>query len=701
MEEEQKYNHPEPLKDLIRIGLKNDPISIKRIIRGKLTKEFVVHVFGVNAIGLVDSTGTILWPDEWVPKCLPTPQLYTILEKPAREHEEDAATDLYYEGQTALCLLNVPLLVDEHDLRAWLKAGIRAEDDVLMRAKAAVEDTKKSIKQLNLRKENIPFMTANEQQNPGQNIGKHRQNLMQMIDLELNIMTQKLKQAEAHYVQVNGEIRREYVSVERSDYLSTKHHNTWFAMFEGQSADLLSTIALEKEDWDMVRLSRSSYKFPRPYAVQGGLPDDRLAHEINMRGVLISRRRHGQGARVVKTHMGRELYFGNWVAGDKHGEGILLSKNGKYEGQFVHDVPQTKENEDSTFAFWNGDRYKGEFRTPGRTPSLLMPNKYQKGTFEGKGRIDFGDGSAYEGEFRNGKINGEGTFVCVNGKMEEGNFIDGRLHGGRGKRINIVGDVEEGNFYNGRLRDDGEVKKQTGEEFVGQFKFGRLHGVSKECTLLEGHKYLGEWKYGFRHGTGNLTFGPWRYEGQFLCGHPRSRGSVLRLSNYSASVTTTGRSKSKFPYLYFLAEEERKNLYKYLRFASTRYSKERKNEKEIEKKNLLWYKRKLKEANSALRDLRSSRREEEQRVMDEIAMYEDEEEVEPFEYEGEENDIELLQHRKNMVRRRQSLEMLDKVNKDDFAAHASLLSTVGRHLSPLERTQFRRKSALVVANLVK
>ena len=43
---------------------------------------------------------------------------------------------------------------------------------------------------------------------------------------------------------------------------------------------------------------------------------------------------------------------------------------------------------------------------------------------EGSGRMDWADGSWYEGEFRNGRMNGHGIFCDSEGRTYEGTFED-------------------------------------------------------------------------------------------------------------------------------------------------------------------------------------------------------------------------------------------------------------------------------------
>lgn len=62
--------------------------------------------------------------------------------------------------------------------------------------------------------------------------------------------------------------------------------------------------------------------------------------------------------------------------------------------------------------------------------------------------ITYADGSRYEGEFKDNKINGEGTYTTADGKYE-GKFKDG-MYNGKGTYIYSDGSKYEGEFKDGR-----------------------------------------------------------------------------------------------------------------------------------------------------------------------------------------------------------------------------------------------------------
>ena len=65
------------------------------------------------------------------------------------------------------------------------------------------------------------------------------------------------------------------------------------------------------------------------------------------------------------------------------------------------------------------------------------------------GIIDFASGSRYEGDLREGKMDGRGTFYYVNGDTYAGQFSDGQMHG-IGELSFSNGDRYEGAFVSGK-----------------------------------------------------------------------------------------------------------------------------------------------------------------------------------------------------------------------------------------------------------
>jgi hypothetical protein len=108
----------------------------------------------------------------------------------------------------------------------------------------------------------------------------------------------------------------------------------------------------------------------------------------------------------------------------------------------------------------------------------------------------------YEGEYRDGKMNGHGIYTWPDGRRFEGEYRD--------------------NLRNGR----GDFKYADGSRYDGEFRAGLWNGHGVYISLDE--RYEGEFQDGRRHGRGVLVYVGNRYEGEFRIGKPNGRGVFLR-----------------------------------------------------------------------------------------------------------------------------------------------------------------------------
>ena len=81
------------------------------------------------------------------------------------------------------------------------------------------------------------------------------------------------------------------------------------------------------------------------------------------------------------------------------------------------------------------------------------------------GKINIGENFSYEGEFKNGQINGKGTFIWHKSDVYNkyvGEFKDDKLHG-KGTLTWVNGDISTGNFMEGEQEGFGKKIFKSGD----------------------------------------------------------------------------------------------------------------------------------------------------------------------------------------------------------------------------------------------
>lgn len=114
----------------------------------------------------------------------------------------------------------------------------------------------------------------------------------------------------------------------------------------------------------------------------------------------------------------RDRYEGNFVKGDKHGNGRCFYWDGQYyDGQWTKNKPHGE----GTWVYADGRKYVGE---------------WNMGIKEGQGKFIWPDGRIYEGQYVGGLKNGHGNFKIPDPedraalKCEyDGNWMEGKQHG--------------------------------------------------------------------------------------------------------------------------------------------------------------------------------------------------------------------------------------------------------------------------------
>ncbi len=128
------------------------------------------------------------------------------------------------------------------------------------------------------------------------------------------------------------------------------------------------------------------------------------------------------------------------------------------------------------------------------TPSKEAPSNFYRGSLA--------NGAYYEGEIRNGKLDGFGTWM-KDGWKYVGQIRAG-LWDGQGTMTWPEGHRYVGEWKNGKRHGEGTFTYADGQKYVGEWKNDKRHGQGTN-TNPDGSRYVGQWKSGKHHGYGTLT----------------------------------------------------------------------------------------------------------------------------------------------------------------------------------------------------
>jgi TonB family protein len=156
-----------------------------------------------------------------------------------------------------------------------------------------------------------------------------------------------------------------------------------------------------------------------------------------------------------------------------------------------------KEDQSRNVNLHNNDDIKIVFPSPSNPKKI----QFEDGTYVGDlkngipngiGTLTYPEGMKWEGEWKNGKLNGKGMFSSIHTKIDmtmyySGDFKDNEYHGKGIEKI-IIGRIVT--YYSGDYKD-GMLNGNGTQEIVSD--------------VLAGNKYVGEWQDGNKHGQGIET----------------------------------------------------------------------------------------------------------------------------------------------------------------------------------------------------
>lgn len=284
---------------------------------------------------------------------------------------------------------------------------------------------------------------------------------------------------------------------------------------------------------------------------------------------------HGQG--TLKYNDGT-YYDGLFKNGLYHGQGTLVYSDGlSYQGEFSEGALSGKFitlSPDENLNY-QGELLNGVMHGQGTLTAddYVYAGSFNKGNFQGQGKITYDNGVVYEGEFSNNLFQGQGVFLDDDGSRYEGQFKDNRYHGlgkivyqneaiyegyfeagkytGEGRYS--LGDAwykgaytdnelngpahyldSEGNRYKGETSSweangEGELIEADGTVLKGTFVYGSLVGDG-EKTSPDGVHYKGGFQYNEYDGAGTLTLADGSvYKGEFSYGRYHGQGMLTSI----------------------------------------------------------------------------------------------------------------------------------------------------------------------------
>ena len=115
---------------------------------------------------------------------------------------------------------------------------------------------------------------------------------------------------------------------------------------------------------------------------------------------------------------------------------------------------------------------------------------------------------AYDGNWKDGKMDGKGKFFSVDGKIcYDGNWENGKKNG-KGKSFSVDGKIcYDGNWENGKKNGKGKYFYNNGKIcYDGNWKDGKMDGKGKSFSVDGGLCYDGNWEDGKKNGKGKSFY---------------------------------------------------------------------------------------------------------------------------------------------------------------------------------------------------
>ena len=172
----------------------------------------------------------------------------------------------------------------------------------------------------------------------------------------------------------------------------------------------------------------------------------------------------------------RDYYTGEWKAGQRHGKGKLVYRNGMvkdglWENGAFREAAKSAEKPAAS---------QPQAASPQPQPAAKPAAATSEPKAPEKEMLTYEDGSIYFGEVLDDEPNGVGTMTYPSNdrwrrKEYTGAWRDGLRHG-KGRMVWTFGDVYDGDWVNGQMSGKGKYQYADGRRYTGDWKDGKQHG---------------------------------------------------------------------------------------------------------------------------------------------------------------------------------------------------------------------------------
>lgn len=111
------------------------------------------------------------------------------------------------------------------------------------------------------------------------------------------------------------------------------------------------------------------------------------------------------------------------------------------------------------------------FKKKKQITTEYVGERNEEGKKHGRGLLTYSDGSSYDGEWKDGVMEGQGTFCYKNGDVYSGCFVNNKPHG-RGLMMYKNENIYDGEWHDGMRTGDGTLTFANGSVYLGGWKKG-------------------------------------------------------------------------------------------------------------------------------------------------------------------------------------------------------------------------------------